>query len=133
MSQRKAVFPAGRHSLSENPGYSAAIQSKDLLVVSGQVGSLQDGSAEPDFEKQVTLAFENLRHTLEAAGCTFEDIIDVTTFHTDPENQLDSILKIKNTIFKEAPYPAWTAMGVTWLAGFDFEIKVIARLPDDVR
>lgn len=133
MSQRKAVFPAGRHSLYEKHGYSAAIQSKDLLFVSGQVGSLQDGSAEPDFEKQVTLAFENLRHTLEAAGCTFEDIIDVTTFHTDPENQLDSILKIKNTIFKEAPYPAWTAMGVTWLAGFDFEIKVIARLPDDVR
>lgn len=133
MSQREAVFPAGRHSLYEKHGYSAAIQSKDLLFVSGQVGSLQDGSAEPDFEKQVTLAFENLRHTLEAAGCTFEDIIDVTTFHTDPENQLDSVLKIKNTIFKEAPYPAWTAMGVTWLAGFDFEIKVIARLPDDVR
>ncbi len=131
MSQRKAVFPAGRHSLYEKHGYSAAIQSKDLLFVSGQVGSLQDGSAEPDFEKQVKLAFENLRHTLEAAGCTFEDIVDVTTFHTDPENQLDSILKIKNTIFKESPYPAWTAIGVTWLAGFDFEIKVIARLPNE--
>lgn len=133
MSQRKAVFPAGRHSLYEQHGYSAAIQSKDLLFVSGQVGSLQDGSAEPDFEKQVTLAFENLRHTLEAAGRTFEDIIDVTTFHTDPKNQLDSIMKIKNTIFKEAPYPAWTAIGATWLAGFDFEIKVIARIPDDKR
>ncbi|MGP4863393.1 RidA family protein [Psychrobacter sp. T6-5] len=126
MSQRKAVFPAGRHSLYEKHGYSATIQSKDLLFVSGQVGSLQDGSAEPDFEKQVILAFENLRHTL-------EDIVDVTTFHTDPENQLDSIMNIKNTIFKEAPYPAWTAIGVTWLAGFDFEIKVIARIPDDKR
>ncbi len=29
----------------------------------------------------------------------------------------------------EAPYPNWTAVGVNWLAGFDFEIKVIARLP----
>lgn len=28
-----------------------------------------------------------------------------------------------------APYPNWTAVGVTWLAGFDFEIKVIARIP----
>ncbi|EKP2117855.1 RidA family protein, partial [Salmonella enterica] len=25
--------------------------------------------------------------------------------------------------------PNWTAVGVTWLAGFDFEIKVIARIP----
>ncbi|MFK8663153.1 RidA family protein, partial [Escherichia coli] len=28
------------------------------------------------------------------------------------------------------PYPNWTAVGVTWLAGFDFEIKVIARIPE---
>jgi uncharacterized protein involved in copper resistance len=25
----------------------------------------------------------------------------------------------------------WTAIGVNWLAGFDFEIKVIARIPDE--
>lgn len=131
MTQRKAIIPAGRHALYEKHGYSAAIQSKDLLFVSGQVGSLQDGSPETGFEQQVTLAFENLRNTLEAAGCTFEDIIDITTFHTDPENQLDSMLKVKNSIFKEPPYPAWTAVGVTWLAGFDFEIKAIARLPSE--
>jgi len=29
----------------------------------------------------------------------------------------------------EKPYPNWTAVGVNWLAGFDFEIKVIARIP----
>lgn len=129
MTQKKPIFAEGRHALYEKHGYSAAIQSKDLLFVSGQVGSLQDGSAEIDFEQQVILAFDNLRHTLAAAGCTFEDVIDVTTFHTDPENQLSSVLTVKNKIFKEPPYPAWTAVGVTWLAGFDFEIKVIARLP----
>lgn len=129
MSQRTPIFPAGRHALYAEHGYSAAIQSKDLLFVSGQVGSLQDGSAEPVFEKQVALAFDNLRNTLTAAGCTFDDIIDVTTFHTDPENQFDSIMKVKGRIFGEPPYPAWTAVGVNWLAGFDFEIKVIARLP----
>jgi enamine deaminase RidA (YjgF/YER057c/UK114 family) len=29
----------------------------------------------------------------------------------------------------KAPYPNWTAVGVNWLAGCDFEIKVIARIP----
>lgn len=130
MSQRKPIFPADRHALYEEHGYSAAIQSKDLLFVSGQVGSLRDGSPEPDFEKQVALAFQNLHSTLAAAGCTFDDIIDVSTFHTDPENQFESIMKVKRGIFKEAPYPNWTAIGVNWLAGFDFEIKVIARIPD---
>lgn len=37
MTQRIAVFPAERHSLYEEHGYSAAIRSGDLLFVSGQV------------------------------------------------------------------------------------------------
>ena len=130
MNKRNAVFPANRHDLYEKHGYSAAIASADLLFVSGQVGSRSDGSPEPDFAEQVRLAFSNLEATLAAAGCTFEDILDVTTFHTDPENQFETIMAEKNRIFSKPPYPAWTAIGVNWLAGFDFEIKVIARIPD---
>lgn len=129
MIERETIFPAGRHSLYEQHGYSAAIRSGDLLFVSGQVGSHLDGTPEPDFERQVELAFENLKNTLAAAGCTFADLVDVTTFHTDPEHQFETIMKVKQKIFGEPPYPNWTAVGVNWLAGFDFEIKVIARIP----
>ncbi|MGQ8631925.1 RidA family protein [Agrobacterium sp. DKPNP3] len=129
MGKRDAVFPASRHALYEEHGYSAAIRSGDLLFVSGQVGSRADGTAEPDFEQQVRLAFENLKATLNAGGCDFDDIVDVTTFHTDPENQFGTIMTVKNEIFSQKPYPNWTAIGVNWLAGFDFEIKVIARIP----
>ncbi|KZB61956.1 enamine deaminase RidA [Thalassospira lucentensis] len=130
MAQRNAVFPANRHALYAEHGYSAAIKSGDLLFVSGQVGSRSDGSPEPDFEAQVRLAFANLEATLKAGDCTLDDIVDVTTFHTDPENQFGTIMKVKAEVFPEAPYPNWTAIGVNWLAGFDFEIKVIARVPD---
>lgn len=131
MHQRDAIFPANanRHALYEKHGYSAAIRSGDLLFVSGQVGSLEDGTPEPDLARQIELAFENLRATLAAGGCTFDDIVDVTTFHTDPEKQFDTIMKVKQKMFNAPPYPNWTAIGVTWLAGFDFEIKVIARIP----
>jgi enamine deaminase RidA (YjgF/YER057c/UK114 family) len=131
MTERKAIFPANRHALYEQHGYSAAIQSGNLLFVSGQVGSREDGTPEPDFANQVRLAFKNLEATLEAAGCTFEDIVDVTTFHTDPQNQFDVLMPIKHEFFGKRPYPNWTAVGVTWLAGFDFEIKVIARVPSE--
>ena len=130
MAQRDAVFPADRHALYEAHGYSAAIRSGDLLFVSGQVGSRADGTPEPDFDRQVQQAFDNLGATLKAAGCGFDDIVDVTTFHTDPENQFDSIMTVKNQVFSAPPYPNWTAIGVSWLAGFDFEIKVIARIPE---
>lgn len=129
MTQREAVFPADRNALYEANGYSAAVRSDDLLFVSGQVGSHPDGSVEPDFEAQVRLAFANLEATLLAAGCGFDDIVDVTSFHTDPEKQLHTVMAVKGEVFKSAPYPNWTAVGVTWLSGFDFEIKVIARIP----
>lgn len=129
MTQRRAVFPPNRHALYEAHGYSAAIASGDLLFVSGQVGSRADGSPEPDFAEQVRRAFANLEATLAAGGCTLDDIIDVTTFHTDPENQFATIMAVKQAVFPQPPYPNWTAVGVTWLAGFDFEIKVIARIP----
>ncbi|MXN46787.1 RidA family protein [Shinella kummerowiae] len=129
MTKRDAVFPANRHALYEAHGYSPAIRSGDLLFVSGQVGSRPDGTPEPDFEKQVRLAFENLEATLAAAGGTFDDIVDVTSFHTDPANQFGTIMTVKQEVFSEKPYPNWTAVGVTWLSGFDFEIKVIARIP----
>ncbi|KAA0676293.1 RidA family protein [Azospirillum brasilense] len=129
MSKRDALFPAGRQALYEIHRYSAAIRSGDLLFVSGQVGGREDGSPEPDFAKQVQRAFDNLREVLKAAGATFDDIVDVTTFHTDPEAQFETVLSVKDRMFPEKPYPNWTAVGVTWLAGFDFEIKVIARVP----
>jgi len=129
MSKRDAVFPANRHSLYDVHRYSAAIRSGDLLFVSGQVGSREDGSPEPVFEDQVRRAFANLRAVLAAAGCTFDDVVDVTTFHTDPEAQFETIMTVRNEEIGEPPYPNWTAVGVNWLAGFDFEIKVIARIP----
>ncbi|MDP9836801.1 enamine deaminase RidA (YjgF/YER057c/UK114 family) [Neorhizobium huautlense] len=129
MTKRQAIFPEGRHALYEEHGYSAAVRSGELLFVSGQVGSRTDGSPEPDFEAQVRLAFNNLIAVLKAAGATLDDVIDVTTFHTDPKGQFDTVLKVKAEMFSEAPYPAWTAVGINWLSGFDFEIKVIARIP----
>ncbi|KTR90904.1 RidA family protein [Pantoea dispersa] len=129
MNKRDAVFPAGRQALYNINKYSAAIRSGDLLFVSGQVGSRDDGTAEPDFTRQVNQAFTNLAAVLKAAGCSFDDVVDVTTFHTDPEAQFATVNEARLRFFGDEPYPNWTAAGVNWLAGYDFEIKVIARIP----
>ena len=68
MAKRDAVFPSGRQALYDQNAYSAAVRSGDFLFVSGQVGSREDGSPEPDFAAQVQLAFDNLQSVLEAAG-----------------------------------------------------------------
>jgi enamine deaminase RidA (YjgF/YER057c/UK114 family) len=129
VTQREAIFPPGRQALYEMNRYSAAIRSGDLLFVSGQVGSRPDGSPEPDYERQVRLAFANLDAVLAAAGCTLRDVVDVTSFHTDPATQVATFMAVRQEAIGDPPYPNWTAVGVTWLAGFDVELKVIARIP----
>jgi enamine deaminase RidA (YjgF/YER057c/UK114 family) len=126
---REAIFPANRHALYDLHRYSAAIRSGDLLFISGQVGSREDGSPEPVFDDQVRRAFANLRAVLAAAGANFDDVIDVISFHTDPATQFETMMAIRAEEIGDAPYPTWTAIGVTWLAGFDFELKVVARIP----
>ncbi|KPC23640.1 Translation initiation inhibitor [Pseudomonas syringae pv. cilantro] len=129
MSQRDIVFPAGRQALYERNHYSPAIRSDGFLFVSGQVGSREDGSPEPDLEKQVRLAFSNLNAILLAAGCTFNDVVDVTVFIVDPASTFERIWSVFPEFWGNAPHPTLTGVGVTLLYGFDFEIKVIARLP----
>ena len=98
-----------------------------FAVVSGQVGSLADGTPEPDYEAQVRLAYENLEATLAAGGCTFDDVVDVTVFHTVPPDQTaeDSGAwagirsRVRRERFPQAPFTNITAIGVNWLAGFD--------------
>ena len=129
MNQRDAIFPAGRQALYENNRYSAAVRANGMLYVSGQVGSHEDGTPEPDIEKQMRLAFENLNAVLAAAGCTFADVVDVTLYLVNPEQHLDTLWKVLPEFWGSAPYPALTGVGVSWLYGFQFEIKVTAKLP----
>ena len=130
MGKRDVVFPAGRQALYEKNRYSPAIRSNGFLFVSGQVGSRADGSPEPDLEAQVRLAFENLNAILLAAGCTFDDVIDVTVFLVNPESTFERVWKVVGEYWGEAPHPTLTGIGVTWLYGFQFEIKVVAKLPE---
>ena len=80
---RRRLSP-GRQALYERNRYSPAIKANGFLFVSGQVGSREDGSPEPDLDEQVRLAFRNLNAVLAAAGCSFDDVVDVTVFIVDP-------------------------------------------------
>lgn len=129
MSTRTSIHPQRPHALYKEHGYSPAILSGDLLFVSGMAGARGDGTPEPDLGKQVQLAFENLLGVLESAGCTFDDVVDVTMFLVDPEAALSLMLEAMRKAFPREPFSNVTVVGVNWLAGFQVEIKVIARVP----
>jgi enamine deaminase RidA (YjgF/YER057c/UK114 family) len=130
MAKRDVVFPPGRQALYERNRYSPAVRSNGFLFVSGQVGSREDGSPEPGLEAQIRRAFANLNAILKQAGCTFEDVVDTTVFIVDPESNFEKSWSVVQEFWGDAPHPTVTCIGVTWLYGFSFEIKVIAKLPE---
>lgn len=94
------------------------------------VGSLEDGSPQQGLKAQVRQAFENLNTILAEANCSFDDVVDVTVFMVDAPATFEEVWSVVPEYWGVAPYPTLTAVGVTWLYGYDFEIKVIAKLPD---
>ena len=130
---RQTVFPPGKQAIYEQYGYSAAVKSGGFLFVSGQVGVDDTGAAVSPASAQFDQAFENLRKVLHAANCTFDDIVDVTSFHVDMFDHFDAFAAAKEKAFPDRPYPNWTAVGVVNLAdpALLAEIKVIAKLNSD--
>mgnify|MGYP001795286652 FL=1 len=57
--------------------------------------------------------------------------MEVTSFHVDMRTRFEAFGAAKQTVFGEAPYPSWTAIGVSGLAdpALLAEIKVVAKLP----
>lgn len=97
------------------------------------LGQDLDGTIPDDPDTQFTLAFGNLQRVLQAAGADLSHVVDLLTFHTDLEGDLDAFTAVKERFLGE-PYPAWTAIGVAQLgAGLRpsprVEIKATAHLP----
>ena len=128
MSKRRAVIPKAMKTMHDQFHFSPAIRKGKHLYCSGQVGSNPDGTLDPDPAVQIARAFENVGAVLDEAGASFDDVVDIQSFHVGFNEHIGVFMQVKDGFVKE-PYPAWTAVGVSELAfGALVEIKVTARL-----
>ncbi|MBR8071749.1 RidA family protein [Burkholderia cenocepacia] len=130
MHECKAVVPSGMEAVYEKIGYAPGLRAGDTLYVSGQIGRDAAMQLVEDREAQIVQAFENLKHVLEAAGASFDDVVDLTTFHTDMRD-LPLFMQVRDRYFHAHPRPAWTAVGAHMLGGapgYIVEIKAVAVL-----
>lgn len=107
---------------------SPVVKSNGFVFLSGVIGAngvRAASTAEEEFE----IAWKRIAATLEHAGASTSDIVEIISFHTDPAS-LAAFATVKDRFVSE-PYPTWTAIGVSWLAvpGARAEIKVTARAP----
>ncbi|MEB2558379.1 RidA family protein [Burkholderia cenocepacia] len=130
MHERKAIVPAGMEAVYEKIGYAPGLKVGDTLYVSGQIGRDAAMQLVEDREAQIVQAFENLKQVLEAAGASFDDVVDLTTFHTDMRD-LPLFMQVRDRYFDAHPRHAWTAVGAHMLGGapgYVVEIKAVAVL-----
>ena len=104
---------AGARAFQEEVGYSEAVIHGDTIYLSGVVAGPCEG--EEGMEPAFTRVFDHLTRTLERLGATWDDVLVFDPFHQGPMGpQLDALVPVKNRYIK-APFPTWTAVGVTEL------------------
>jgi enamine deaminase RidA (YjgF/YER057c/UK114 family) len=122
------VIPDSMKAFYNDFHFAPAVIDGDHVRCSGVIGIEADGKCSDDPNVQITTAFETLGEVLSAAGVSFADITEMTTFHVGLQEHLAVFMSVKDHYIKE-PYPAWTAIGITELAfaGGLVEIRVTAR------
>lgn len=127
MSDRQIIVPDTMKLLAERAGYAPAVKVGTTLYCAGQVGRTADLVVIEDPEQQFLAAWENLRQVLAAGGCSFEDVVEMTTYHIDMNQHMLLFRQVKDSLFPRNTC-AWTCIGVSELAkpGLLVEIKCIA-------
>jgi enamine deaminase RidA (YjgF/YER057c/UK114 family) len=132
MPERESVVPVAMQNIHERFHYSPGVKVGNLLFIAGQVGRNENLQVVEDKEAQFIQAFENVKKVLTAASVTFDDLVEMVTYHTDMRD-LPLFMQVKDRyITNKDRYPTWTGIGTTALAmpGLFVEIKCIAFLPE---
>jgi len=122
----------GERKFQQDWGYADAVIVGDTVYLSGVVAGLRDG--ETDLKLAYERAFARIGKVLERSGASWDDVVDITSFHTDLTTQMPAIVAVKKKYMRDPP-PAWTAIGVSRLipnSGIT-EIKIVAKLPKPAR
>ncbi len=133
-SGRDVVIAPSTRDYYDRYHYASAVRAGGLLFCSGVIGSDSAGRVPSDPEEQFTLAFVALGDVLRAAGCSFDDVAEITTYHVGYPRDLKAFMAIKDRFLTE-PWPAWTAVGVASLSRPEVrvEIRATAVLPSESR
>ena len=128
-TEKQTIMPEdeGARAFMEQFGFSEAVIHGDTVYLSGVIaGPPPEGMTR---EEAYDRTFQYIGSVLERAGSSWDDVIDLTTYHVDIDASLPALAEVKNRYVK-APFPAWTAIDIDRLYApeGEVEIKVTARV-----
>lgn len=128
-----------RHSnppgMSQPTGYSQMVEVNGphrLIFVAGQTGTDAAGKPAKGFRAQMMQAYANIRAALASAGGSMNNIVRLTTYVTDIEQNADIYREVRAATFTDKnALPASTLVQVVRLAdpAYLVEVDAIAILP----
>jgi len=127
----KPIIPEGWEGVYESMGFAPALRVGDTIYVSGLIARLRgEGTYAERYASGLRSLFVTLEKILTKEGATLDDVVELTSFHTDLPRQLETILAVRKEMMPGLPHPAWTAVGTTALASPDgqTEIKFTVKL-----
>ena len=128
-------MPAGakrirsERTVRSNLPFSDSVWHGDTLYISGQIGlDPKTGKPPATVEEEAQLVMDNVKHTVESAGLTMEDLLSVQIFCSDVA-LFEKFNAVYRTFFK-GEFPARAFLGSGRLL-FDarFEVQGIAGRP----
>jgi enamine deaminase RidA (YjgF/YER057c/UK114 family) len=147
---REVIIPKGMEILYKKYHYCPGIKIGNTLYISGQVGRDENLQVVEGIEAQFIQTFENVKKVLLAANATFDDVVEMITYHVTGVNlgnlqpqlsnaseqqftipHLPLFIEVKDRYFINK-FPTWTGVGITALStpGLIVEIKCTAILHD---
>ena len=129
MAIKTIVRESGKF-LYDNFHFAEAVDCDGLLLCSGIIGTGQGGEVPGDISEEFDNAWSGVISLLKEAGADASHIVEYTSYHVGLQANMAAFMKVRDK-YLSAPWPAWTAIGITELAvpGAHVEIRVTAKLP----
>ena len=121
---RTDITPPAMRNIRERFRYSPGVRAGKFLYIAGQVGRDENLQVVADKEAQFVQAFENVKKVLTEAGATFDDVVEMVTYHTDLRD-LQLFIDVKDRYITNLDrLPTWTGIGTpgagdAWALGRD--------------
>jgi 2-iminobutanoate/2-iminopropanoate deaminase len=109
--------------------FSNGVMAGDTFYVAGHIGiDAATGQAAANIETEARLVMDAVKHTVEQAGLTMDDLVSVTVYCTDLD-LYDKFNAVYRTYF-HGQYPARAFIGINKLVrGARFEVAGVAAKP----
>lgn len=121
---RQFSNPASIHEPAASYSHNVVVEDERLLITSGQIGMLPDGTMPNEPHAQLAIAFDNVRSNLESAGMTMTDLIKLTIYLVGPSDPTKRRQQIAEALGSHRP--TMTVLYVSALGTDEMKVEIEA-------